>query len=74
MDHTDPPAPRITVKPKGTIVLHGTAIVEDAEGNVLPIPAFKQPGVIKFCGCGRSKNRPFCDGSHKLPEGGSPPG
>lgn len=55
----------ITVKPKGTIVIHGQARIEDIDGNVLDIPLFKQPGVIKLCGCGRSANKPFCDGSHK---------
>ncbi|HEV8122911.1 MAG TPA: CDGSH iron-sulfur domain-containing protein [Gemmatimonadales bacterium] len=55
----------ITVKPKGTIVIHGAARIEDVEGNPLIIPTFKQPGVIKLCGCGRSANKPFCDGSHK---------
>lgn len=55
----------ITVKPKGTIVIHGQARIEDLEGNVFEIPLFKQPGVIKLCGCGRSGNKPFCDGSHK---------
>ena len=61
-----PPGPiLITVKPKGTIVIHGAARIEDLEGNVLEIPLFKQPGVIKLCGCGRSGNKPFCDGSHK---------
>lgn len=55
----------ITVKPKGTIVVYGQVRVEDLEGNPLPIPIFKQPGVVKLCGCGRSGNKPFCDGSHK---------
>ncbi|MEO8294236.1 MAG: CDGSH iron-sulfur domain-containing protein [Gemmatimonadota bacterium] len=57
----------ITVKPSGTIVIHGEAHIVDTEGNALVIPPFKQPGVIKLCGCGRSANRPFCDGSHKKP-------
>jgi len=57
----------ITVKPHGTIVIHGTARIEDPEGRPLPIPTFKQPGVIKLCGCGRSANKPFCDGSHQRP-------
>lgn len=64
-DH--PPASPIviTVKPHGTIVIPAPVIVRDLEGNELPIPPFKQPGVVKFCGCGRSGNKPFCDGSHK---------
>lgn len=57
----------ITIKPLGTIVIHGPANILDRDGNPLAIPAFKQPGVIKLCGCGRSGNRPFCDGSHKKP-------
>ena len=24
-----------------------------------------QPGTYWWCACGRSKNQPFCDGSHK---------
>ena len=55
----------ITVKPSGTIIIHGAARVVDPEGNEIPIPQFKTPGIIKLCGCGRSANKPFCDGSHK---------
>lgn len=63
---TDPQGPIIiTVKPSGTIVIHGAARILDPEGNDIPIPEFKQPGVIKLCGCGRSGNKPFCDGTHK---------
>ncbi|HEY7681963.1 MAG TPA: CDGSH iron-sulfur domain-containing protein [Gemmatimonadales bacterium] len=55
-------------KKRGTVVVEGPVIVRDEDGNETPIPIFKQPGVVKFCGCGRSKARPFCDGSHKLAE------
>jgi len=27
-----------------------------------------EPGDYWWCACGRSKNQPFCDGSHKLTE------
>ena len=27
-----------------------------------------EPGTYWWCACGRSKNQPFCDGSHKGPE------
>ena len=60
----------ITVKPLGTIIIHGAARILDPDGNEIPIPVFKQPGVIKLCGCGRSGNKPFCDGSHKKPVSG----
>ena len=25
-----------------------------------------EPGTYWYCACGRSKNQPFCDGSHKV--------
>ncbi len=56
---------RITVKPLGTIIVHGEVRVEDREGNEIPLPVAKNPGMVKFCGCGRSRTKPFCDGSHK---------
>ncbi len=60
---TDP----ITVvfKKKGTIVIEGPVVVRDEEGNQVPLRVGKQPGVVKFCGCGKSAEKPFCDGSHK---------
>ena len=62
-----PPIP-ISFKKKGTIYVEGAVVVRDEDGNLVPIPTFKQPGVVKFCGCGRSANKPFCDGSHKREE------
>jgi CDGSH-type Zn-finger protein len=55
----------ITCKPRGTIVIAGTVVLHDVDGNVIPQPPPKHPGILKLCGCGRSANRPFCDGSHK---------
>jgi CDGSH-type Zn-finger protein len=55
----------ISFKKKGTIYIEGHVIVRDEDGNIVPIPPFKQPNLIKLCGCGRSENKPFCDGSHK---------
>ena len=30
-----------------------------------PYPVEVKPGDYWWCACGRSKNQPFCDGSHK---------
>jgi CDGSH-type Zn-finger protein len=42
--------------------VRGDFRIEDQEGNEL------DPGreVVALCRCGKSRIRPFCDGSHKL--------
>ena len=52
---------KVFINPKsGSIRLTGTADIVDSEGNV--IETIENP---KFCGCGHSQEKPFCDGSHK---------
>jgi CDGSH-type Zn-finger protein len=49
------------VNPKsGSIRITGTVDFVDADGYVTN--TVENP---KFCGCGLSKEKPFCDGSHK---------
>lgn len=49
------------VNPKsGSIRITGTVDFVDVDGNVTN--TVENP---KFCGCGLSKEKPFCDGSHK---------
>ena len=55
----------VTWKPAGPFVIEGPVIIRNNEGVALVPPPTKHPGQIKLCGCGLSKNRPFCDGSHK---------
>ena len=53
--------PKVFINPKsGSIRLTGTVEIVDAEGNL--IETIENP---KFCGCGYSKDKPWCDGSHK---------
>jgi CDGSH-type Zn-finger protein len=53
--------PKVFVNPKsGSIRITGNVDRVDADGNV--IETLENP---KFCGCGQSKEKPFCDGSHK---------
>jgi CDGSH-type Zn-finger protein len=53
---------RIDVRENGPFLVTGPVTVVDHQGNV-----FDLTGKEKFalCRCGQSKNRPFCDGSHK---------
>ena len=52
----------IKVRINGPYRIEGPVIVEDAEGN-----KFELPGeIIALCRCGGSKNKPFCDGNHRV--------
>jgi CDGSH-type Zn-finger protein len=55
----------ITLKPAGPIVIEGPVIIRNNAGDIVEPPPTKIPGQIKLCGCGFSKNKPFCDGTHK---------
>jgi CDGSH-type Zn-finger protein len=59
------PTVTITHRPAGPIVIEGPVVIRNNAGDVIEPPPTKIPGQIKLCGCGFSKNRPFCDGSHK---------
>jgi len=52
----------ITCRPNGPFLVNGPARVIDTEGR-----EFNLAGKATFalCRCGHSKNRPFCDGTHK---------
>ena len=47
-------------KAAGPIVVKGPVHLTDEEGN----PIAHNPR-FSLCGCGRSQNLPFCDGTHK---------
>ena len=54
---------KIRLRDNGPFVVEGPVNLVDAEGNAFPISSDKP--AIALCRCGASKNRPFCDGSHK---------
>jgi CDGSH-type Zn-finger protein len=66
----------IRCRENGPYVIQGAIKVVDHLGNEFPLPAGKD--TIALCRCGRSGNRPFCDGTHRqcgfeAPERGQPP-
>ena len=52
----------ITPYRDGPLLVRGDFRLQDQDGNAI------DPGrqTIALCRCGKSRNRPFCDGSHKL--------
>jgi CDGSH-type Zn-finger protein len=58
----DEDATRITSYRDGPLLVRGTFRLEDQNGE--PIETDRE--TIALCRCGKSRQRPFCDGTHKL--------
>lgn len=58
------PADPVVIVPyrDGPYLIRGDIELRDQDGR--PIPVQRQ--TVALCRCGRSKIRPFCDGSHHL--------
>jgi CDGSH-type Zn-finger protein len=52
----------IEARENGPYLITGQAEVVDADGRKFVRPAGT---AIALCRCGKSSNKPFCDGSHK---------
>lgn len=50
----------IMIRPDGPLVARGNVEILDAAGQII-----YQGADVALCRCGASKNKPFCDGSHK---------
>lgn len=50
----------IKVRDNGPLLVKGPITLVDAEGN-----EFETKEAFSLCRCGRSSNKPFCDGSHR---------
>jgi CDGSH-type Zn-finger protein len=55
------PLTKITPYRDGPYLVRGPFALVDQEGNEIEV----RRKVIALCRCGRSKTRPFCDGTHK---------
>jgi CDGSH-type Zn-finger protein len=55
-------ATKITVNSNGSLKVEGEFEIVDAQGNSYGLGGRT---LVSICRCGMSKNKPFCDGSHK---------
>ena len=53
----------IRCRENGPFVVEGSVTIIDREGN--PFTAASEKPAVALCRCGASKNKPFCDGSHR---------
>lgn len=53
---------RITTYRDGPLLVRGPFRLEDQDGNAI------DPGreTIALCRCGKSRSKPFCDGTHRI--------
>ncbi|MGA7050588.1 MAG: CDGSH iron-sulfur domain-containing protein [Mycobacterium sp.] len=52
---------RVRVVPKGPVLISGPVQIETADGDVIVSDRF----MVAICACGRSKDYPLCDTSHR---------
>lgn len=53
---------KITVNSNGSLRIEGDFEIVDPQGNQYGLGGRT---LVSLCRCGLSKNKPFCDGSHK---------
>jgi CDGSH-type Zn-finger protein len=53
---------KITIKNNGSVHIEGDIEIVDQSGKVYGLGGRTS---VSLCRCGHSKNKPFCDGSHK---------
>jgi CDGSH-type Zn-finger protein len=59
---TAAPPVRVTPYRDGPYLLRGPFVITDQAGNVIE----SGTRTVALCRCGRSRTRPFCDGTHKV--------
>ena len=58
--HDAEPGAVITPYPDGPLIVRGRFVITGRDGE--PVPAGRK--TVALCRCGKSANKPFCDGSH----------
>jgi CDGSH-type Zn-finger protein len=57
---SDIPKTKVTALKDGPLMVEGNFSVKGIDGNIL-----STMDKVFLCRCGKSANKPFCDGSHK---------
>ena len=60
----------ITPYRDGPLIVRGPVRLSDQDGNAIAV----ERETIALCRCGKSRMRPFCDGTHKLARFRAPSG
>lgn len=55
-------AAKLTINSNGSVKIEGDFEIVDREGSKYDLAG---RDIVSICRCGLSKNKPFCDGSHK---------
>lgn len=55
-------ATKLIINNNGSIKIEGDFEIVDKDGNAYGLQGRT---IVSLCRCGRSSNKPFCDGSHK---------
>jgi CDGSH-type Zn-finger protein len=58
--HDAEPGAVISPYPDGPLIVRGRFVITGPDGQ--PVPAGRK--TVALCRCGKSANKPFCDGSH----------
>ena len=61
---------RITPYRDGPLIVRGPFVLSDQEGNEIEVGR----RTVALCRCGKSRIRPFCDGTHKVARFSAPSG
>lgn len=53
----------VTIRPDGPLHVVGNIEIRDIQGRAIELDPSE--GCYYLCRCGRSRRKPFCDGTHK---------
>ena len=53
----------VTTRKNGPLMVQGGIKIMDADGNEIAIDGDSE--MVFLCRCGKSDNKPFCDGTHR---------